>query len=315
MRRYILIAILLALPCLLSARQKVKIMIHWIPQTQFAGYYVAFEKGFYAEEGLDVELIHPQKNVSVDVMGVLHNGKVDFCTGQLIQGLISKSSGLDLCNVLQTSQNSGLMCVSHTPLTKVGDLSGKKIGRWKSGFGELADMMAKDMNLDIKWIEFQTSINLFVSKAIDATLCYSYSEYLQLLFAKGEIPIENTLRFSDFGYNYPEDALFTTSAFCDEHRDIVDKIIRATIKGWNYARDNREEALEITCRYMKSENVAVNHYMQKLMLDEVLALQINDNGLKADFKHIPEPLFDQLCNSLLDLGYLISPVNYKEFVK
>lgn len=315
MKRFGLIILLLTVSVLLSAQEKVSLLVHWLPQCQFAGYYVAFEKGFYADEGLDVEILHPDKNVSVSAMDVLQSGKVDFCTGQLITGIISRSNGLDLCNILQTSQNTGLMCVSHTPLTKIRDMSGKKVGKWKSGFSEIAEMMAYDMNLDIKWIDFLSSINLFVSGAIDATLCYSYSEYLQLLFAKGDIPMENTLRFSDFGYNYPEDAVFTMSSFCDEHRDIVDKFVKATIKGWNYARENRKEALDITCKYMSDMNVAVNRYMQKLMLDEVLSLQINDNGLKADFQHITEPMFDQLCSSLLGLGYLTSPVNYKEFTR
>lgn len=314
MKRTVVILALLLFSAALSA-QKMTFVAHWIPQAQFAGYYVALQKGFYAGEGLDVDINHVSSTSSKTSLDILTAGGADICSMQLIQALAARSGGVPIVNVLQTSQNSGLMCVSHEPLPRLADISGRRVGRWKSGFSEIADMFCNDYGVEVEWVPFINSINLFVSGAVDATLCYSYSEYLQLVFATGGIPDGNAVRFSQLGYNYPEDALFVTEEFYKAHPTMLDKFLRASRKGWDYARENRDEALDIVVEVMKQNGIACNRTLQRMMLDEVLALQVNATSRKADWSRIDEDLFNSLNDSLIGLGLMDAPVNYKDFIR
>lgn len=310
---------LLSVPCHGAFGQKpemIRFMPVWTAQAQFAGFYVAQEKGFYNDAGLDVVMEHLSSNSSKTAMDHLVDGDIDICTSQLIKGLITRSTGKKIVNVLQISQNSALMCVSHKPINSLQDMDGMKIGRWKSGFGELADIFCRDHDLDnIQWVYFLHGVNLFVSKAIDATLCYSFSEYLDLLFASGPIPKERMYRFADLGYNYPEDALFVTEKYYSRHKDAVDRFVKATRKGWDYAREHPDEALEIVMKVTGENNVKTNRTFQKLMLEEILRLQVNPETGEPDYAHVSKDLYNAMLSDLMDGGFISTPVLYNDILK
>lgn len=306
---------LLLLPASAQAQQKIRFMIHWTAQAQFAGYYVAKEKGFFKDEGLDVELMHVSKTSTRSAINHMLYGDADICTSLFISALTERSNGNKIVNILQLSQNSGLVCVSHSPIKSMADLDGKRVGRWKSGFFEIAEMFCKDYSVNPIWVPYINSINLYVAGAVDAILCYSYSEYLNLLFATGSVPAENTIRFSEMGYNIPEDALFTTESFYNSNPSAVYKFTNAVKKGWDYVRENRDEAVDIVMKYAGENDVATTRIFQKMMLDEVLNLQVDKSSGVADYKKIDEETFNLLNDALFDLDYLINPVTYKEFVK
>jgi len=301
-----------------SAREKAKLrfMPAWITQAQFAGYYIAREKGFYDEEGLDLDIVNIPSNTSKTSLDYLIDRDVDICCSQLLNGMIFKDQGHEICCVLQTSQNSGLMCVTLKPIESISDFDGMKIGRWKAGYGEVADLFCMDHDFhNVKWIYFLHGVNLFVSGAIDATLCYSYSEYPDLLFAKGSIPENMVYRFSDLGYNYPEDAVFVTDSYYNQHKEEVDSFIRATIKGWNYAREHREETLDVVMSYVADANVKTNRAVQSMMLDEVLRLQINYETGIADFAPISRDLYNAMTDDLTKCGTIKTFINYEDLIK
>lgn len=315
--RKILSFLILALAPLVSAagQQKITFMPNWTPQAQFAGYYVAKEKGFFDELGLDVTIKSLNAGSSRYIMDYLQNGETDICTSQLVSAMIDKGTGKDIVNVLQVSQNTGLMLVSRYPMESFHDMEGMKIGRWKSNYFEIAELFCQDYNINVDWIPYLHNVNIFISGAVDATLCFSYNEYFNILFAQGVVPKEQTLRFSDLGYNFPEDAVFTTRYFYENNRPAVDKFIAATKRGWEYAREHREEAVDIVMKYVKANNVATNRTFQKFMLDEVLELQINKETGKADYKKVDERIIDLLNDSLMNLKKEFRPVMYKEFIK
>lgn len=321
MKKIVYALTVIALTFSLSAvgqNKKINFLIHWNPQSQFAGYYMAIEKGYYKEAGLDVNLQHLSTNSSYSALDLTGRGQADLCTGLLTQSLIDRESyGIDIYNVLQTSQNSGLMYVSHNDLTKksVNDFNNVKIGRWKAGFGEAADMYCKDNNISPQWIYFNSGIDLFVSKAIDATLCYSYSEYLSLLLAVGEIPENCQMRLSDAGYNFPDDAVFANGAFYRKNKNEVDRFIYATKKGWEYARKHPQEAVQVVMKYAAEDNYSTNVAMQTLMLEEVLRLQVNTNSGVADFAPVSRADFNKLVNKLIEIGKITNPVNYGDFIR
>lgn len=295
--------------------QKVTFMPQWTPQTQFAGYYVARDKGFYAEEGLDVDIIHLGASSTESVLDVLKSGTAQIVGQQLLQAVVARADGTPIVNILQLTQKSGLMCVSREPISKPEDLDGKRIGKWRQGYSEFCDIMEMSKGIYIDWIPFVQGINLYVFGAVDATLCYSFSEYISLQMAMGDIPEGQIIRFSDFGYNVPEDGLYTLDDYYDSNKDVVDKFVRASKRGWDYARSHRDEAVEITYRYIDKGHIVTNLATQRRMLDEYLDLQVNPATGVADYAAAREDDFNEMINALIDTGYIYGGVDYNEIYR
>ena len=287
----------------------------WTAQAQFAGYYVAAEKGFFKEEGIALQIDHLPLNSTESSLDALLRGDVDVISNQLIPSIVARSQGHKIVNILQVSQNSALMCVSHSPITAPDVLHGHRVGRWKSGFHELAEIFFNDEHVEVEWVPFIRSINLFVSGAVDATLCYSYSEYFELLLAMGEINPICTMRFSELGYNIPEDGVYVTEQYYNSPKELLAGFARAVRKGWDYAREHREEALDIVMREIEKNNVSSNRYMQKLMLDEILRLQLNPITSEYDYAPVDVTLYDYLQKGLVSNGNIKAPVEYGSLIK
>ena len=311
-----ILAVLLSVSCPpVRAQEVITFMPQWTPQTQFAGYYVAMEKGFYEEEGLEVELDHFGGSSKDTAMDHLLTGRADIITSQLVSAMIACGKGARLVNVLQTSQVNGLMCAAHFPLTSPQALDSVKVGRWKVGFGEVCDIFCRKNGIHVDWIPYIQGINLFVFGAVDALLCYSYSEFLQLELATGGIPKENVIRFKDFGLNYPEDGLYVTEKYYRSHKEEVEKFARASQRGWDYAREHPEEALEISMSLIERFRVATNRTLQRKMLEEVLNLQVNPATGRADYAPVARPVFDELCGALQEAGHLKSDIKYEDLIR
>lgn len=295
--------------------QDIVFMPQWTPQSQFAGFYLAKEKGFYQEEGLNVKIVHRSVTSSRTNIELLESGDVDIMGMQLIQGMIARADGHPFVNVMQLTQVSGLWCVSRTPISSPKDLDGKKVGRWKVGFSDFCDLVEKHSNIKIDWIPFINGISLFVYGAVDAILCYSYSEYVALQLAMGRIPEANTIKFSDFGYDCPEDALFTSEEFYAKHKDEVDRFIRASKKGWEYARLHPEEALKVSWKYIESAHIQTNTAMQRRMLENYMALQVNPATGKADYAPVSEYIFNKMVDGMYSMNHIFQKIEYKDLIR
>ncbi|MCQ2150693.1 MAG: ABC transporter substrate-binding protein [Bacteroidales bacterium] len=311
-----LISIFLALSLVTSAMaQKLTFMPQWTPQAQFAGFYMAQEMGFYAQEGLDVEILHIKANSTESILTQLVSGKVQIAGQQLLQSIIARSDGQKILNVMQITQKSGLWCVSHTPVSKPEDLQGMKIGKWKSGYSEFCDMLETYNNLHINWVPFINGINLYVYGAVDATLCYSFSEYIALQLAIGDIPDNQVLKFSDFGYECPEDGLYVTEEYYAQNKDAVDKFVRASKKGWEYARTHKKQTLEVVMRICSENHIVTNRAMQERMLDNYISLQTNPATGKIDFAPVTLSVYNDVTKALLETGYIVNKPEYKEVIR
>lgn len=314
MRR--LTAVIIAFFCAFGLNaQKLTFVPQWTAQSQFAGYYVALDKGFYADEGLDVEIRHFGANSTENAMDELFNGSAQIVGQQLIQAIIARADGRKICNVMQLTQESGLCCVSHSTLRDPAEMDSLKVGRWKVGYADFCDMLETYMGIKVNWIPFINGINLFIYNAVDATLCYSFSELISLELAIGDIPDDHIIRFSNFGYECPEDGLYVTEDYYNSNRETVDKFVRASKRGWDYARENRAEALEITKRFIQANNITTNLEHQRRMLDEYLALQVNEVTGKADYAPVRPEVFEDIVGALVNTGYIVNKVEYKDIVR
>ena len=304
---------LLSLLCLLCISsfsgyaQKITFSPQWSAQSQFAGYYAALEKGFYDEVGLDVSIVHPSNSYSS--INMLKDGTTDFITCELIQAMMASDKGIRLVNLLQTTQHTTLVLISHEKnISKMSDLAGRRIGTWKVGFSEIPYIIDKEHKLGVEWVKFINPLNIYISRAIDATLGKSYNE--GILFSMSGITPGSIPRFSEMGYDYPEDGLYVSEAFFKKNSDVCRKFAEASRKGWEWVRNNRKEAVDIVMKYVKEANVSTNIYVQKWMLEEVLEMQEDEKG-EAPSYQLNANAFYWLNDVLLKHGYISKPVEYE----
>ena len=309
MKKYLTMLSVALIPLFQSYAQQITFSPQWIPQSQFAGYYAALEQGYYAEVGLDVSIVHP--TASYGSVNMLNDGTADIITCELIQAMMNTDKSTRLVNLLQTTQHSTLVLAARREnVNELSDLAGCRIGTWKVGFSEIPHMIDEEQDLDIEWIKVINSLNLYIAGAIDAALAKSYNELI--LFSMSGITPGSVLHFSEHGYDFPEDGLYVSEAFYKKYPERCRLFAEASRKGWDWVRENREEAVDIVMEYVRKENVTTNRYNQKWMLDAVLEAQEDVKGLSPTYE-LSEEAFNKLNEALLKHGYISRPIIYDRF--
>ncbi|MBN9000484.1 MAG: ABC transporter substrate-binding protein [Rhizobiales bacterium] len=249
----LLAAALLAAPAA-QAADPVTLQLKWIPQAQFAGYYVAKAKGFYDEVGLDVTINAGGPDIAPEQV-IAANG-ADVIVNWLSSSLAAREKGLPLVNIAQFFNKSGanITCYKDSGITSPVDFKGKSIGTnfngnefpvlaWMSNLGYSVD----GPNPDVKLVKLSTNVDPFINKQIDCTGTQIYNEYLQLIDSGTPESELVTFFFSDNGVGTLEDGLYTTQAKLDDPvmAEKLARLVKASIKGWQYAIDNQAEAAQI----------------------------------------------------------------------
>ena len=272
--------------------QSINLTPKWTAQAQFAGYYVADKLGFYKEEGLDVHVVHP--SLSASSFSFLQKGYSQAVVMNLSYALTEYFAGAQVVNILQTSQENSLMLVSRSPLKGISSLQHKKIGVWNHLSQELLDQIANKYQLQVEWIRFNGGVNIFLSKAVDICLVGSYNEFLQLIEAGVKTDSIHIMQ------KYPQ---------------AVQKLARASIRGWEWANEHREQTLDIIMEQVHQHNIGTNRYHQRKMLDEILRLQTNRKSGQRPYR-LSREVFDLATSILLpDQIKNTSNIRYENFVK
>ena len=282
----------------------------WTAQAEFAGYYVAKEKGFYREVGLDVEIQHP--SLTSSAFNRLQSDECDAAMFSMMSAMDFISQGIPLVNIFQTSMNSSNILVSRwgkNPLTQ----KGMKVAIFNANPNYQAIIMSKKEGLDYQWVRFTSHINLFMSVAVDATMVVSYNEYFQLLQAGFTMDENSIYRYSKHGYNIQENGVYVKPEYFKTHRSQVRKFAKASRKGWEWAAAHPEEALEIVMKYVRASKAPTNRVIQKLMLHEILRLQIDRESGRREFRVRPD-MVKKASNLMLECGLIKRQVTYQELM-
>ena len=238
----------------------IKLQLQWLPQSQFAGYYVALEKGYFEEEGFDKVDIIPSGGDIVPQLALVE-GDVDFAVAWVPKVLGTlEQEGVELTDIAQVFQKSGTLQVSFKGdgVASVADFEGKRIGSW--GFGnewEIFAALAAD-GLDSESVKITTqdfSMNALLDGDVDAAQAMTYNEWAQILEVKnpdtGELYQPED--FDVVSYEDTEGAMLQDAIWADTKRledpayaDASVRFLKAVTKGWVFARDNPEEAATIT---------------------------------------------------------------------
>lgn len=282
----------------------------WTAQAEFAGYYVAKEKGFYREAGLDVSIQHPSLTSSVN-----HRLATDECDAgifSLMSAMNLIADGTPLVNILQTSMNSSYLIVSRwgkNPLTQ----KSQRVAVYNSEPNFLMFMMNKREKMNYQLIPFAGNVNVFLSGAVDAMVVVSYNEYHQLLQAGFNISESALYRFRDRGYNIQENGVYVKRDYYDTHREQVKAFAAASRRGWEWAAAHPEEALDIVMKYVNEYQVPTNRILQRLQLHEILQLQKDSDSGKREFRLRPD-MVKRAAQLMMESGMLKREVTYQELM-
>jgi NitT/TauT family transport system substrate-binding protein len=238
---------------------EIKLQLQWLPQAQFAGYYVALDQGYFEEEGFDKVEIVPSGG-DIIPQDALVAGDVDFAVAWVPKVLGTlEATGAELTDIAQVYQKSGTLQVSFADdgIESVADFEDKRIGSW--GFGnewEIFAAMAAE-GLDASSVSITTQgfdMNALLDGDVDAAQAMTYNEWAQILEVEnpetGELytPEDfNVVSYEDTEGAMLQDALWADTARLDDpaYADATVRFLKAVTKGWIYSRDNPEEAATI----------------------------------------------------------------------
>jgi len=227
-----------------QTKEHVSIQLKWKHSFQFAGYYAAIEKGFYADEGLEVTLkerIMGENYIQPVIDGESEYGISDSSI------IVSRLQNNPVVLVTQIFQDSPLVLISHrdSNITTPYDMPGKKLMYSVSGTGDspfkalLLKTIGSFNKVDIS--DF-TSYQDFIDRKVDVTSAYATSQPYWLKKRGVEV---NIIDPKSYGITFYGDNLFTTKKELKEHPIRVKKMKKATLKGWKYALSHQDEMIDI----------------------------------------------------------------------
>ncbi len=303
--------LILALPSGVAGQEADKPFVfspQWMAQAQFAGYYAALEKGFYDEEGVKVEIVHPF--ATQDLRERLSNSEADAATLPLTEAMSMVASGFPLVNILQTSMNTALAIVSRNGQDPTS-LGKAKVSTWRSGFDQVARCLASDRGAQFQWIEAANPVSLFIAAAVDATVTMTYNELF--LIRQAGFNTVGVYKLKDHNLNIQEEGVYMPRSKYLNDKDRADRFARASRRGWEWVAEHQDEALDIVMKYVKEYRIPTNRVIQKLMLQEVLSLQLDSGSGQRAFVIRPD-MVDKANKILVGGGMFSREVKVEELL-
>ena len=249
--------------------RQVSFVPQWIPQAQFAGYYVALEKGLYEKYGLEVNILRciPERPSAE----WLKKGAADFATMFLSTAIAERARGTRLVNVGQIVSRSSqvLIAKKSSGINSWQDINGKKVGLWGAELSIMPTALFRRYGLQVTVIPQSSTVNLFLRGGVDVVSAMWYNEYHTILDAGVEPEDLVVFHLSDLGFNLPEDGIYCLESTFKKDPQSCCRFVRASLEGWRYAFDHQEEALDIVMKYVNEAKSATNRQHQKWMLEHM----------------------------------------------
>ncbi len=282
-----------------QAADDVTLQLKWVTQAQFGGYYVALDKGFYEEEGLDVTIKPGGPDIAPPQ--VIAGGGADVIVDWMPSALASREKGVPLVNIAQPFKSSGMMltCLKETGVKSPDDFPGRTLGVWFYGneYPFLSWMSKLGIPTDggdkgVTVLKQGFNVDPLLQKQADCVSTMTYNEYWQVIDAGISPDDLITFKYEDEGVATLEDGLYVLE---DNLKDpaFVDKMVRfvrASMKGWKWAEENPDEAAEIVLENDATGAQTEKH--QKRMMAEVAKLTAGSNGAldPADYQRTVDTL-------------------------
>jgi len=267
------------------AADKVTLQLKWVTQAQFAGYYVALDKGFYKDAGLDVTIKAGGPDIAP--AQVIAGGGADVVLDWMPSALASREKGLSLVNIAQPFKSSGMMltCRKDSGIKAPEDFRGKTLGVWFYGneYPFLSWMSSLGIPTDgsdngVTVLKQGFNVDPILQGQADCVSTMTYNEYWQIIDAGLSVDDLVVFKYEDQGVATLEDGMYVLednladAAFADK----MVRFVAASMRGWKYAEDNSDEAAEIVLDNDASGAQTEKH--QKRMMGEIAKLTAGSNG-------------------------------------
>lgn len=284
---------------LANAADDFTIQLKWVTQGQFAGYYVAQDKGFFEEEDLNVTIKPGGPDIAPPQ--VIAGGGADIIVEWMPAALASREKGVELVNIAQPFKSSGMMltCLKETGITSPDDFADKTLGVWYFGneYPFLSWMSQLDLATDgsdggVTVLKQGFNVDPILQKQADCVSTMSYNEYWQIIDAG--VPEDELIvfKYEEQGVSTMEDGLYVLQKNLedDAFKDKAARFVRAAMKGWDYARENPDEAADIVLDNDASGAQTEKH--QRRMVREINKLTEGSDGKldPADYERTVETL-------------------------
>lgn len=282
---------------------KITQITNWFAQAEHGGQYAALVKGFYEEAGLDMTIQSGGPGISATQ--IVASGKAQFGMGQADEILFARQNGIPLVAIAGIFQKNpqALMFHKGQPIDSFDDLNGRKV--YVGSGAAFWEYIKKKYNLDkVVELKYTGSLVNFIEDKTSVTQSYMTSEPYSM--QQEGIEVDYLLN-ADSGYMPYGNLLFTTEQFLKEHPDVVRAYVEASIKGWNYYKDNYAE---INPRIReKNPDMPLDklEYSAKALQPLVYGYDAETHGVG----YMSEERWETLMNQLLDLGLLKKPIDVK----
>jgi NitT/TauT family transport system substrate-binding protein len=252
----------------------VRLQLKWLTQAQFAGYFAARAKGFYAGENLSVT-IQPG-GPSIVPEQVVAAGGAHFGIDWLPSLLAVRERGIAVVNIAQVFAHSGMreIAFKSSGIRGAADLRGRRVAVWFAGNEfELLATLEKygiDRRRDVTLVPQPLDMKLLLDKKVDAAAAMTYNEYYQVLDAGVKPEDLVVIDFNLEGTAMLQDGIFAASDWLSDpkNKQIAARFLRASLRGWEFCRQAAQECVDLVLK----ENPALGREHQTRMLGEVTKL-------------------------------------------
>ena len=307
MRRLLLAtAALFGLAANAHADDKLTLQLKWVPQAQFAGYYVAAAKGFYTDAGLDVTI--KPGGPDVNPSQVIAGGGADVVVDWMPSALAAREKGVPLVNIAQVFEKSGmeLTCRKDSGVATPAQFKGKTLGVWFSGneYPFLSWMSKLKLSTNggpdgVTVLKQGFNVDPLLQKQAACISTMTYNEYWQLIEAGMKPDQLHVFKYEDQGVATLEDGLYTTEAKLSDPKMVatLGKFLKASLKGWQYATEHQDEAVKIVLTNDTAGSQTAAH--QKRMMSEIAKL-LGPAGKKMGY--LEPAAYERTVNELMGGG-------------
>ncbi len=282
-----------------QAADDVTLQLKWVTQAQFAGYYVALDKGFYEEEDLNVTIKPGGPDVAP--AQVIAGGGADVVLDWMPSALASREKGLNLVNIAQPFKSSGMMltCRKDTGITGPEDFKGKTLGVWFFGneYPFLSWMSQLGISTDggddgVTVLKQGFNVDPLLQGQAACISTMTYNEYWQVIDAGLNPEDLVTFKYEDMGVATLEDGMYVLEDNLEDpaFNDKMVRFVRASMKGWKWAEENPADAAEIVLENDATGAQTEKH--QTRMMGEIAKLTAGSNGALdvADYERTVQTL-------------------------
>jgi len=288
---------------------EVTLQLKWVHQAQFAGFYLAQEKGYYAQENLKVNFV--EGGQGVDMLDRLATGQADFAICSPDDLLVRRSQEMPVTAIAAIYRRSAvvLLSMADSGIVRPQDFTGKTAAAIARGSAaefeiQFRAMMTK-LGLDIsqvKLIPYDANYTAFLAGEVQVTPAYSTGGLIRLRQKGARL---NLIWPRDYGIHFYSDVLATTDKMIAENPDLVTRFLRASLKGWQDAIGDYEQGIAITMKYASLADKQLQTAMMEAMLPLVHTGEDHIGWMKAD-------VWDGMYQILLEQGIITAPFDVNQ---